>query len=493
MANKEVDPVSAAEHIQEYIDKKALFNVFNSSDVLIEVLKNANLSIDQGMYVFKEAKKYIKDSDRFDFICACKIDLGNNNRKVCELINAVYKIMRFDLFKKLFYLIYKLDKHLADNTNKLLKTTSELDNAKNLLSQQNETIARLEHAQQMNQEKSQEKENANNNNAIEEQGIIALSNKIVELQQTIDVLRKQANQHNEEKEDLKTEIAEKDNKIAYMTERLKAFESQILEGNNVVSKLRESLMAKDNEICALKQNGGGGLDIITKLRESVVTKDNEISNLRQTLANNHEEMNNMRAAMTELEYQLQVVKEAAANPINTQIEELNKCRKDRKDFPKIYKILDSCVKDNNKDAVRHCIQGNYHEIRDENGNNMILWAAYNANLPLVKLLHECGADIRSRARDGYTVLHSFSHSNCVDGVKYSMQYIDVNDCDNIYKWTPLFDAAIVGSIDVCEFLCQLSAVKKNQKNSDGITPLKMAMICRRNKTAEVLKKYGCTE
>ncbi|EAY10148.1 hypothetical protein TVAG_088630 [Trichomonas vaginalis G3] len=172
---------------------------------------------------------------------------------------------------------------------------------------------------------------------------------------------------------------------------------------------------------------------------------------------------------------------------------LRSLRKAEQNHLKIYEILENAAAQGDEQTIKVSVDENYSEVRQpEFGYNMILQAAQKGNFNLVKLLCKHGADALVRGNFSSTILHNFCSCGCLEGVKYAIVFIDVNDLDN-YDNTPLHIAAIWNKPEICEFLCKQPTIKKNAKNQGNKTPLGEAIKRYNNQAIDVLRKYGCTE
>lgn len=169
----------------------------------------------------------------------------------------------------------------------------------------------------------------------------------------------------------------------------------------------------------------------------------------------------------------------------SRLDELKTIRKSN--FDKIYDLLVKCANEDDIDTIKYAVAKHYCKSNQKfSGDSMILHAARNSNVKLMKYLHQFGADIQSR-NEGITVLHLLSISNNVDGVKYSIKYIDVNDQENSNGFTPLHCAAANNSIDVCSLLFGIDKVDKKRLDSNGRTALDLAEEFHHPEIVKILK------
>ncbi|EAX90664.1 hypothetical protein TVAG_142080 [Trichomonas vaginalis G3] len=107
------------------------------------------------------------------------------------------------------------------------------------------------------------------------------------------------------------------------------------------------------------------------------------------------------------------------------------------------------------------------------------------------MLYKFGANVKSTDNRNNTILHYFCGSGDLEGVKFALQFIDIND-KAYNNFVPLHAAAYKNRFNFCEYLCTLPELDKNAKSQDvGLTPLGYAIVRNHKETVNVLKKFGC--
>lgn len=159
-------------------------------------------------------------------------------------------------------------------------------------------------------------------------------------------------------------------------------------------------------------------------------------------------------------------------------------------FEKIYKLMSKAADENDESTIIESISNRYYEVKNKFGDSILLTAALKDNLKLIKLLHKNGADIKMEDNSGSNILHMFAASNNVEGVKFSLEFFDVNS-RNGNQLTPLHFAAGNGSSEVCEVLLNVKGIDKDPKDSDGVTPLGLAVSFGKEETIRILKQHNC--
>ncbi|EAY07993.1 hypothetical protein TVAG_333180 [Trichomonas vaginalis G3] len=170
---------------------------------------------------------------------------------------------------------------------------------------------------------------------------------------------------------------------------------------------------------------------------------------------------------------------------------LRNLRKTKDDFEQIYKILETASNEGDLSTIKFAVDEKYCDVCDQYGYNMILEAAWQNNLNLVKHLFNHGADIRSRTNDKWTVLHLFCCFGNLEGVKFALNYIDIND-KNIDNETPFHAAIIYNHADICQFLISQPNIDKNAKSKDNETFLQYAIHHNKQNIVDILRKNGYT-
>ncbi|KAI5523911.1 spectrin binding [Trichomonas vaginalis G3] len=171
---------------------------------------------------------------------------------------------------------------------------------------------------------------------------------------------------------------------------------------------------------------------------------------------------------------------------------LRSLNKTKDSFDQIYKVLKKASLEEDPTTIKFAVDEKYIDVRDEYEKNMILEAARQNNLCLVKYLFNQDVDIRSRSYTNRTILHYFCQEGNLEGVKFALNFIDINDKNN-EDYTPLHDAINYNRIDICKFLISHPNIDKHAKNKNNETPLQYAISLGKQEIVEVLNRNGITE
>ncbi|EAX99305.1 hypothetical protein TVAG_152240 [Trichomonas vaginalis G3] len=172
---------------------------------------------------------------------------------------------------------------------------------------------------------------------------------------------------------------------------------------------------------------------------------------------------------------------------------LKNLKKITKNYHQIYYILEKAVKERDLYTIKYSVDEGYYDVRDNTfAFDMIFRASKENNLKLVKLFHIYGANLKIRNNRNETILHNFSKNGNVEGVKFSLRFVDVNE-RNCNGQTPLHWAALSNNPHVCEYLLQQPNIDKSPKDYYEDTPLSFADRFEKYRSREVLTRYGCTK
>ncbi|GFR08046.1 tankyrase [Trichonephila clavata] len=115
-------------------------------------------------------------------------------------------------------------------------------------------------------------------------------------------------------------------------------------------------------------------------------------------------------------------------------------------------------------------------IKDEDGYSLLHWAVYKCCIPMVKLLLEFGADVRSVSNLGNTVLHIASSAGNEEIMEILLQHADNNKMKELIDArttvlgnTALHFAAANGPLKIVTYLLKHGAAF-NIQNKKGKTP-----------------------
>lgn len=132
------------------------------------------------------------------------------------------------------------------------------------------------------------------------------------------------------------------------------------------------------------------------------------------------------------------------------------------------------------------------DIRNENGDTVLMNAiGANANT-VAEVLLKSGADPNARTSNGSTALHLVTLTGNVPACQLLVKYsADVNAKSNIGE-TPLMIAALRGFPDLVKVLLRAGA-EVNAKDNRGETPLMHAVERNQAQVVEILKSAGAKE
>lgn len=427
MNNNEVDVATASKELGKYIDNGTLFEAFPEFSTVLKVIKEGKINITQGTNLLEQCRKLQGMHHTIDVFRGCNIDFGDDIDKVMSFTLCAHKTLKSRPFKSLNAFIA----HLNDVIKALRKDIADLQAENMRLKQQNTSS---------------------------DDGMIKMGSLLQDLISGNANIKKDLQSKEEELRELRMLVAireknvrDKKLKINMLNETIKQKDEKIKEMKDKLDNKNEELTLKNDQITKFEAQ-------IVELKK-LIPEGNPAKN-----SNSHKDMN---------------------------LDELKACKKDSKFFDKIYGLLSKCSKETDTKCLKYAVNNGYVNIKDNHGMNVILKAADKGNFLLVKSLHEAGADIYARDKDGWSVLHQFCQSGCLDGVKYSLQYIDVNDTTN-NRWTPLHIIAYYGRVQCAEYLCNLNNIKKNEYDDKKRTPLKLAQMNCEHVVAEILRWYGCT-
>ncbi|EAY11153.1 hypothetical protein TVAG_498470 [Trichomonas vaginalis G3] len=172
---------------------------------------------------------------------------------------------------------------------------------------------------------------------------------------------------------------------------------------------------------------------------------------------------------------------------------LKSLRKTSDDFDEIYSVLENASNEGDFSTIKFAVDEKYSEITHSRSDiNMILGSAIKNNICLTKFLFISGADIRSKVFFGEGILHIFCRNGNLEGVKFALKHIDINDRSSI-GGTPLHLAINNNHDEICEYLRSQSNIDKNAKNYINETALQYAIRLKREHIVEILRKNGFTE
>ena len=147
------------------------------------------------------------------------------------------------------------------------------------------------------------------------------------------------------------------------------------------------------------------------------------------------------------------------------ISSLKKCSKtdNLENLNRIYKILSIAAEERDDETIKYAIRNGYTDVKGDILNhyvesdwillrsNALIKAASVGDLVLVKALERNGCNMRYRTFDGESFLHAFCLSDNVEGVKYALNFFDVNDVTRANE-TPFFCAVWAMQLQVVLYL-----------------------------------------
>ncbi|PRD24466.1 UNVERIFIED_CONTAM: Tankyrase [Trichonephila clavipes] len=147
----------------------------------------------------------------------------------------------------------------------------------------------------------------------------------------------------------------------------------------------------------------------------------------------------------------------------------------------LFLLLDSLfhdVKNGNCKKVTYffSIRNGIINVKDDDGYSLLHWAVYKRCIPIVKLLLENGADVRSVSNLGNTVLHIASSAGNKEIMKILLEHADNNKIKEVINAktailgnTALHFAAVNSHLEIVKYLLKHGAAF-NIKNKKGKMP-----------------------
>ena len=169
--------------------------------------------------------------------------------------------------------------------------------------------------------------------------------------------------------------------------------------------------------------------------------------------------------------------------------------KTKDNLNRIYDVLEKASQEEDYSTIKYAVDEKYTDICDDKKKNLVLIAAWKNNLSLVKQLFNCGANVRCRSYTERTILHYFCQYDNLEGVKFALNFINVND-QNSDGCTPLHDTikyAAENQVAICEYLISQPNINKTVKNKDNETALQSAIKFAPQKIVDLLKRNGFKE
>lgn len=146
---------------------------------------------------------------------------------------------------------------------------------------------------------------------------------------------------------------------------------------------------------------------------------------------------------------------------------------------------------NNTKTVEYFLEaGMSADVKAESETTPLIWACYNGNFEMVKLLVSHGANVNWSNKDGFTPLMAAVETNNLKIVRYLLQNkARVNISTLKDKTTPLHIACFNGNKECAELLV-VAGANVNAKNLYNATPVITAALYGNNELIDYLKSSG---
>lgn len=145
---------------------------------------------------------------------------------------------------------------------------------------------------------------------------------------------------------------------------------------------------------------------------------------------------------------------------------------------RIYKILSFAAQEGYNSTIEYAVKNDYINVKAEifdksmtntyklTDSNILIKAAYEGDLTLVESLYKNNVDMKYTTRDGENILHAFSISNNIEGVKFALNFFDINSV-NSGNETALFVALLYSRYNVVDYLLKRDDVNTNIISTTG--------------------------
>lgn len=143
----------------------------------------------------------------------------------------------------------------------------------------------------------------------------------------------------------------------------------------------------------------------------------------------------------------------------------------------------------NLEIIEYLLQNIDINIKDRNGDTILIWASYNGYLELVKILLKKTINLNAKNKYGYTALIKASYKGNLEIVKSLLEKGANLNIANNYNYTALIWAVIGGKIEIVKTLVENGA-NLSIKNKYGQTALDTAKNLYRLDIIEYLKNIN---
>ncbi|KAI5550457.1 RelA-associated inhibitor family [Trichomonas vaginalis G3] len=275
--------------------------------------------------------------------------------------------------------------------------------------------------------------------------------------------------------------------------------SQQQEYSKIISELKSQISSKESEIQKLqKQLKSKDNDIFT-LKEQLSSKDSDFQSLKSQLSSSEKTVKSLKQQISANESTISQLREKDEE--SESLNSLQKCSKADgvENVHRIYTILSFAAQEGYMETIKHAVRYGYINVKcdiEQNnyrllGMNGLIYAAYKGDLPLVKAFNKCDVDMKFRTKEGESIIHAFSISGNLEGLKYAENFLSINDVNEVDE-TALHCGVFFLRLAVIQYLANNSNVEKNIVSDSG-TPIKCAINRSRIylNLASYLDDHGC--
>ncbi|EAX96514.1 hypothetical protein TVAG_148660 [Trichomonas vaginalis G3] len=189
-----------------------------------------------------------------------------------------------------------------------------------------------------------------------------------------------------------------------------------------------------------------------------------------------------------------IIDDEQKEPLNipqdlSSIQKLQHVPKEPRNFDMIFGILLDSYEKNDHETIEYAVKNDYLKLTKAGDRltNIVIEAATKANLKFIQYLEKYGYS----PKDDF-ILHEFSYIGDVEGMKFALQYHNVNERDGGER-TALHIAASSGQIDACKLLLSQPEIDKNPTNNRNEMPLDLAIKNDNQTVIDYLISNGCEE